>query len=169
MVLHQRWNLWISRPLFTIKISMFTRVFTIATIYFHFVSLIREIWKNICKSGKNQESSYMPYLTLRDKISQNLAYLEANSHKIFQISQNFQIILQHILWRNNHKSHFVVFILSFLHLNKGFYLFWWSLKVIFVKNLTEFCQISLKNLPYLTDFSPQLMACMKVLFFIKNK
>ena len=29
------------------------------------------------------------------------------------------------------------------------------------KNLTEFYQISLKNLPYLTDFSPQLMACMR--------
>ena len=44
----------------------------------------------------------MPYLTLWDKISQNaasqnLAYLEANSHKIFQIFQNFQTILQHIL------------------------------------------------------------------------
>ena len=32
--------------------------------------------------------AYMPYLTLRDKISQNLAHLEANSHKIFQILQN---------------------------------------------------------------------------------
>ena len=42
----------------------------------------------------------MPYLTLWDKISQDLAHLEASSHKIFQISQNFQIILQHILWRN---------------------------------------------------------------------
>ena len=30
----------------------------------------------------------------------------------------------------------------------------------FCKNLTEFYQISLKNLPYLTDFSPHLMACM---------
>ena len=58
----------------------------------------------------------MPYLTLWDKISQDLAHLEANSHKIFQISQNFQIILQHTLWRNKHKPHFVVF----LHLNKAF-------------------------------------------------
>ena len=30
----------------------------------------------------------------------------------------------------------------------------------FCENLTEFYQISLKNVPYLTDFSPQLMACM---------
>ena len=32
----------------------------------------------------------MPYLTLWDKISQNLAHLEAYSHEIFQVSQNFQ-------------------------------------------------------------------------------
>ena len=38
------------------------------------------------------------------------------SLKIFQMSQNFQTFLQHILWRNKHKSHFVVFITSFLHL-----------------------------------------------------
>ena len=30
--------------------------------------------------------SYMPYLTMWDKVSQNLAHLEANSHKIFQVS-----------------------------------------------------------------------------------
>ena len=33
---------------------------------------------------------YMLYLTRWDKISQNVAHLEANSHKIFQISQNFR-------------------------------------------------------------------------------
>ena len=33
--------------------------------------------------------AYMPYLTLWDKISQNSAYLKANSQKNFQISQNF--------------------------------------------------------------------------------
>ena len=104
----------------------------------------------------------MPYLT------QNLAHLEASSHKIFQTSQNFQTILQRILWRNKHKSHFLMFITNFLHLNKGFWLFWGSSKVIFVKNLTEFYQISLKTLPYLTDFSPQLMACMKYLHLISS-
>ena len=36
--------------------------------------------------------AYMPYLTLWDEISQKLAHLEANSHKIFQISQDFQTI-----------------------------------------------------------------------------
>ena len=33
--------------------------------------------------------TYMPYLTVWDKVSQYLAHLEANSHMIFQISQNF--------------------------------------------------------------------------------
>ena len=32
--------------------------------------------------------------------------------------------------------------------------------MIFVKNLTEFYQISLETLVYLTDFSQQFMACM---------
>ena len=90
-------------------------------------------------------NAYMPYLTLWDKILQNLAHLEANSHKIFQISQYFQTILQHILWRNKYKSHFVVFITSVLHLSKGFWLFWES-SSDFCKNLTKFYQISLKNL-----------------------
>ena len=31
------------------------------------------------------------------------------------------------------------------------------------ENLTEFCRISLKILPYLTDFSPQLMACTQMI------
>ena len=74
--------------------------------------------------------------------------MEANSNKIFQISQNFQTILQIILWRNKHKSRFAVFITSFLHLNKGFWLFLGSSKLTFVKNLTEFYQISLKNVPF---------------------
>ena len=78
----------------------------------------------------------MPYLTLWDKISQIVAHLEPNSHKIFQISQNSQTILQHILsclWRNEHKSHFIVFITSFLDLNIVFWLFSGSSKVTFVK------------------------------------
>ena len=93
----------------------------------------------------------------------NLAHQEANSHKNFQISQNFQTILKHTLWRNNHISHFVVFITSFIHSNEGFWQFWGSFKLIFVK-ISEFYQIFLKNLPYLTNFSPQLMACMQTIF-----
>ena len=85
----------------------------------------------------------MPYLTLWDKISQNLAHLEANFHKIFK-SQNFQTILQHILWRNEHKSHFVVFITSFLHINTGFWLLLESSKVIFVKISQNFIKSHIK-------------------------
>ena len=60
----------------------------------------------------------MPYLTLWDKILQDLAHLEGNSYKKVQISQNFQTILQQILWRNKHKSHPVVVSTSFLHEKK---------------------------------------------------
>ena len=86
----------------------------------------------------------MPYLTLWDKISQNLAHLEANSHKIFKSHRIFRPILQHILWRNKHTSHFVVFITNFIHYNKGFWLFWGSFKVIFVKISQNFIKSHLK-------------------------
>ena len=66
----------------------------------------------------------MPYLTLWEKILQNLAHLEANSHKIFQIPENCQTILQHILWRININPHFVTLVLYLYLLNKGFWLFW---------------------------------------------
>ena len=86
----------------------------------------------------------MPYLTQWDKISQNLVHLEAIPHKIFKVSQNFQTILQHILWRKKHKSHFVLFITSFIHLNKGSWLFWGSSKVIFIKISQNFIKSPLK-------------------------
>ena len=47
----------------------------------------------------------MPYLILWDKISQNLAYLEASSHKIFQISQNFQTILNNTFYEEINIKH----------------------------------------------------------------
>ena len=43
---------------------------------------------------------------------------------------------------------------------KAFWLLWGELQSDFSDNLTEFYQISLKILVYLTDFSPQFMACM---------
>ena len=45
---------------------------------------------------------------------------------------------------------------------KGFRLYWGKLQSGVKENLIEFCQIFLKILPYLTDFSPQLMACMLI-------
>ena len=104
----------------------------------------------------------MPYLTLWDKIiSQNLANLEANSHKIFKSRRIFrqscntfyeEINSHHTLLCLSQTSYIII---------KAFDYFGGSFKVIFVK-ITEFYQISLKNLPHLTDFSPQLMACMKL-------
>ena len=85
-------------------------------------------------------STDLPYLILWDKISQNLAHLEANPHKVLQTSQNFQTILQHILWRNKHKSHFVVFITSFLQLLTILE----ELQSDFCECLSEFYPISLK-------------------------
>ena len=53
-----------------------------------------------------------------------------------------------------------MFITNFIHYDKGFLAIVGELESDFCKNLTEFYQISLKNLPHLTDFSPQLMANM---------
>ena len=88
-------------------------------------------------------SAYMPYLRW-DKASQNLAHMQANFHKIFQISQNFQTILQHILWRNKHKSCLCLSQASYI------WIFWGS-SSDFCQKLTEFYAITLKTLPYLTD------------------
>ena len=49
----------------------------------------------------NELYSYMPYLILLDKISQNLAHLEGNSHKNSNLTE-FQSILQQVLWRNKY-------------------------------------------------------------------
>ena len=137
----------------------------------------------------------MPCLTLWDKISQNLAHLEANSHKIFKSHRIFrpsystffeEVNINHILlsprkywlitqeavapsrhdWKivdwdvkPQHKTFCCVYhkLLTFKY--RGLTILG-ALQSDFCKHLTEFYQISLKNLPYLTDFSPQLMACM---------
>ena len=89
---------------------------------------------------------------------------EIKSHRIWpiwkaipikiQISQNFQTILQQILWRNKHKTHTVVVFTTFLHEKKKkkkkfFRLYWRSSKVMFkkisqnfVKSPLKFCLIS---------------------------
>ena len=69
----------------------------------------------------------------------HFSHCEIKSRRIWPIwkpvpiTHNFQTILEHILWRNKHKSYIIVFITSLLHLNKSFWLFWGSSKVIFVK------------------------------------
>ena len=56
-------------------------------IYTVFISLF---WFSGMKGWKELWLSYMPYLTLWDKISQNLAHLEGNSHKKFQSHRIFR-------------------------------------------------------------------------------
>ena len=93
--------------------------------------------------------SYMPYLTLWDKISQNLAPLEGNSHKKFKSHRIFRPFYNTFLWRNKHKSHTVVVFTSFLNENKDFRLYWGNSTVMFkkisqnfVKSPLKFCLIS---------------------------
>ena len=81
--------------------------------------------------------TYMPYLTLWDKISQNLALLKANSHKIFKSHRIFvpskntiykEIIINPILLCLSQISYMKI---------KAFWLFLWS-SSDFCENLTEF-------------------------------
>ena len=92
--------------------------------------------------NKASHDSYMPYLALILKTSQNSAHLEINAHLI-EFSD-------HLTINEEHKSHYVVFITSLLYLNKGFWLFsgGCQLQSDFCKISQNFNQISLKNLPY---------------------
>ena len=51
--------------------------------------IANQVLHGSCQSNSAWES-YMPYLTLWDKISQTLAYLGANSHKIFKSHRIFR-------------------------------------------------------------------------------
>ena len=96
------------------------------------------------------ENAYMPYLTLRCHIS----HCEIKSHRIWLIWKPVPIrfIRSHrifrpsynILWRNKHKSPFVVFITSLLHINKGFWLLRRSFEVTFIKITLNFIKSHLK-------------------------
>ena len=99
----------------------------------------------------------MPYLTIE---SQNLALLKGDSHKIFKAHRVFrpskntfkkEIIINHTLLCLSQVSYIK---------EKAFLVILGELQSDFSENLTEFYQISLKSLVYLTDFSPKLMACM---------
>ena len=85
-------------------------------------------------------------------------------------------------WNKSHiydKYLNILYITSFLHSKKRLrfrlFLGGWGgggkrgggLQSDFCKNLTEFYQISRKKLPYLTDFSPQLMTCMTAMKYSK--
>ena len=57
---------------------------------------------------------------------------------------------------NKHKSHFVVFITSILHLNNGFWLFWWSAKGIFVK-ISQSTAYGMYELVFAKQYAPNHM------------
>ena len=77
-------------------------------------------------------------------------------HNIYRPSYNTfyeEINIHHTLLRLSQASNIKA--KAFDYLGEG------SFKVMFVK-ISEFYQIALRNVPYLTDFSPQLMECMIV-------
>ena len=81
-------------------------------------------------NNNSRQTAYMPYLTLCDKISKNLAHVEANSHKVFtDLTERLDHLTTQFMTKT-HKSRFVVlnFIITFIHLNKGFWLFWGASK-----------------------------------------
>ena len=98
-----------------------------------------------------------------NEISQNLAHLEGSSHKnsILRNSRPFynrfyEININHtLLWFSQ-----ASYLKKKKKKKKYFRLYWGSSKVMFKKISQNFCQKSFKILLYLTDFSPQLMACM---------
>ena len=51
---------------------------------------VRPVWSESSLCAQWVAMAYMPYLTLWDKISQNLAHLEANSGKIFKSHRIFR-------------------------------------------------------------------------------
>ena len=86
-------------------------------------------WRNIILGIMDQcdtKIGLIKYMWVSDLHTCHTSHCEIKSHRIWPI-------LQHILWRNKHTSHFVVFITNFINYNKGFWLFWGSFKVAFVK------------------------------------
>ena len=102
---------------------------------------------------------YMPYLTLWDKISQNLADLEANSCKILQISEFSDQFTTRYKEINIYHTLLCLSQASYIKI-KAFGCFGGSPKWFLWKS-HRILSISLKNLPDLTDFNPQLMARMQ--------
>ena len=78
---------------------------------------IRSIWKPIpIRFFKSHRILDHLTIHLMEKISQNLAHLEANSHKIFQILQNFRPFYNTSNGEINRILHFVVSTINFVHL-----------------------------------------------------
>ena len=92
---------------------------------------------------------YMPYLTLWDKISQNLAHLEDNSHKKSKSHRIFRPFYNRFYEKININHALLRFSQASLIEKKVFRLYWECSKVMirkisqnFVKSLLKFCLIS---------------------------
>ena len=95
-----------------------------------------------------------------NKISQNLAHLDCNSHEKFKSHRIFRPFYNRFYEEIN-KSHTVVVFTSFLHeKKKKTFRLNWGAPVMFKKISQNFVKSPLKFTPYLTDFSTQLMVCM---------
>ena len=107
---------------------------------------VSPLYTNTCYNNKFviMTISYMPYLTLWDKILQNLACLEGDSHKKNSNLTEFRPFSQQILWRNKHKSHIVVVFTSFMHETKDFRVYLGSSKVKLKKISQNFVKSPLK-------------------------
>ena len=91
----------------------------------------------------------MPYLTLWDKISQNLAHLEGNSHKKFRSHRIFKPIYNRFYEEININHTLLRFSQASDMKTKDFRLYWGSSEVMFkkisqnfIESHLEFCLIS---------------------------
>ena len=108
---------------------------------------------------------HMSYLTLWDKISQNLAHLEASSHKIFKSHWIFRPSYNTFYEEINIHHTLLCLLQAFYIIIKGFWLFWGSFKVIFVKISQNFIKSHLKHCLISQISATQLMACMNPRIF----
>ena len=97
-------------------------------------------YQKLCQVCQMLHQPYMPYLTLWDEISQNLAHLEANSHKNFQICTEFSDHLTTHLMKKINLHHTLLFSSQASYI----WQFWGSFKVIFVKISQNFIKSSLR-------------------------
>ena len=116
------------------------------TLYFviSLKTLLHFILSFSSSSKSHEMNPYMPYLTLWDKISQNLAHLEGNSHKKIKFHRIFrpfcnrfyeEINIQHTLLWFSHASYMK---------EKDIRLYWGSAKVMFKKISQNFVKSPLK-------------------------
>ena len=85
----------------------------------------------------------------------------ADSHKIFKSHRIFRLC-KNTFYKETILNHTLLCLSKVSYIKiKVFLVMLGEFHSDFCENLTEFYQISLKILVYLTDFSPQFMACMQ--------